>query len=106
MRALEAVHGDLAVGRRATVPARARLGPTRTHLPATIVLDQERQAIVPIYLSRVERGPEGILVDHTFRTVPGVDHGDDGIIPVDAPTPDRTQPPCRKTAPPSWATGG
>ena len=104
MRALEAVHGDLSNGAQRFQRA---LASVRLDAPnGTIVLDQERQAIVPIYLSRVERGPEGILVYDTFRMVPGVDQTYDGIIPVDAPTPDRTQPPCRKTTPPSWATGG
>jgi branched-chain amino acid transport system substrate-binding protein len=102
MRALETVHGDLSDGAERF---QETLGAIRLDAPnGTITLDEDRQAVVPIYLSRVVKGPEGILTYDTFQKVPGVDQTYGGIMPIDAPTPDRTQPPCRKTSPPRWAT--
>lgn len=104
MNALDTVHGDLSDGAGAFQEA---LGAVRINAPnGTITLDDERQAIVPIYLSQVERGPEGILVYDTFRVLHGVDQTYGGIIPTNAPTPDRLQPPCRKAPPPPWVGVG
>jgi hypothetical protein len=101
LQALEAVNGNLS-GRAERF--HEALASVRLEAPnGRIYLDQANQAIVPIYLSRVVRSDNGKLVYETFRMIPGVDQTFGGLLPIDGPSPNRLQPPCRKAAPPPWA---
>lgn len=104
MQALETVDGDLSDGAEGFLGA---LSAVRLEAPnGPIELDDRRQAILPIYLSRVEKDEKGNLVLRTFRTIDGVDQTYGGALRMGAPTPDRTQPPCRPGNPPPWASAG
>ena len=101
MRALEAVDGDLSDGGQSFRGALAEV-----HLDAPngpIRLDGRRQAILPIYLSRVEKDGKGDLVYRTFMVVDDVDQTYGGALDLNT-TPDRTLPTCRAGDPPPWAT--
>ena len=101
MRALEAVRGDLSDGSSRFLQA---LSEVRLDAPnGPIELDDRLQAIVPIYLSRVEEDEQGNLVYRTFRRIDGVDQTYGGAVRMTTPTPDRTQPVCRHGDPPPWA---
>jgi branched-chain amino acid transport system substrate-binding protein len=102
MLALEAVDGDLS--HRAS-GFQFALSDVRLDAPnGTISLDDRRQAILPIYLSRVERGDDGDLVLRTFRKIEAVDQSYGGLLNAEVPVPDRTYPPCVEGDPPPWAT--
>jgi branched-chain amino acid transport system substrate-binding protein len=102
MQALEAVDGDLS--HRAS-GFQFALSDVRLDAPnGTISLDERRQAILPIYLSRVERGDDGDLVLRTFRKIEAVDQSYGSLLNADVPVPDRTYPPCVEGDPPPWAT--
>ena len=102
MQALEAVDGDLS--QRAS-EFQFALSDVRLDAPnGTISLDERRQAILPIYLSRVESGRDGDLVLRTFRKIEAVDQSYGSLLNADVPVPDRTYPPCIEGDPPPWAT--
>jgi branched-chain amino acid transport system substrate-binding protein len=102
MQALEAVDGDLS--HRAS-EFQFALSEVRLDAPnGTISLDERRQAILPIYLSRVERGDDGDLVLRTFRKIEAVDQSYGSLLNAYVPLPDRTYPPCVEGDPPPWAT--
>jgi len=102
MQALEAVDGDLS--HRAS-GFQLALSDVRLDAPnGTISLDERRQAILPIYLSRVGRGVDGDLVLRTFRKIEAVDQSYGSLLNADVPVPDRTYPPCVEGDPPPWAT--
>lgn len=102
MQALEAVDGDLS--HRAS-EFQFALSEVRLDAPnGTISLDERRQAILPIYLSRVERGDDGDLVLRTFRKIEAVDQSYGSLLNAYVPVPDRTYPPCVEGDPPPWAT--
>jgi hypothetical protein len=104
LRALEAVDGDLTDG---GARFRAELAETDLEAPSgRLALDETRQAIVPIYLSRVEADAEGNLVFRTFRTIEDVDPTVGGILGPTDPPPDRTHPACEPGDPPPWAPTG
>jgi len=103
MQAMESVDGDLSDSDRflealSEVQLDAPNGP--------IELDDRLQAIVPIYLSRIEKDERGNLVFRTFETIEGVDQTYGGAVRMESPTPDRTQPSCQRGTPPPWASGG
>jgi branched-chain amino acid transport system substrate-binding protein len=103
MQALESVDGDLSDGAERFLSA---LSAVRLEAPnGPIELDDRRQAILPIYLSRVEKDRQGNLFLRTFRTIDEVDRTYGGSLRMDGPI-DRTQPPCRKGIPPPWASAG
>lgn len=102
MQAMEAVDGDLSDRDRFL----EALSEVRLDAPnGPIELDDRLQAIVPIYLSRIEKDERGDLVFRTFKTIDGVDQTYGGTVKV-SPIPDRTQPPCRQGNPPSWLSAG
>ena len=97
LAALERVDGDPArLG-----PALARLeldGPT-----GRIRLDANRQAIAPVYLSRVGRDASGKPTVRMLRVVPNVEQTFGGYFTSMTPPPTRTTPACRRTATqPTW----
>lgn len=101
MQGLEVVGGDLSDGGEAY---RDALGKVQLDAPnGPIRLDDRRQAIVPIYLSRVEKDDHGELVYRTIRRLDGVDQTYGGVMDLATPSPDRTQPVCRAGNPPPWA---
>lgn len=102
MDALETVHGDLSDGAGRFQEA---LAAVRLDAPnGPIVLDPERQAVVPVYLSRVEKDEQGELAYRTIRMIAGVDENYGGILASDRRDPDRTQPRCAKATPPPWSS--
>ena len=66
-----------------------------------IRLDSKRQAIVSNYLSRVVTGTDGKPAIRTLRVVPNVEQTFAGYFTSSGPPATRTQPPCRKAAPPN-----
>jgi branched-chain amino acid transport system substrate-binding protein len=102
MRALEGVDGDLSGGAHRF---QRTLADVRLQAPnGKITLDDRRQAILPIYLSRVETDDGGDLVLRTLRRIDGVDQSFGGVLTADEPLQNRTQPPCVERDPPPWAT--
>jgi branched-chain amino acid transport system substrate-binding protein len=68
-----------------------------------IRLDRNRQAVAPVYLSRVERGARGEPVVHTLRVVRNVEQTFGGYFTSKMPPPTRTTPACKRVTPPPWA---
>ena len=101
LQALEATNGDLSDEGEAFQAALANVELDAPNGP--IRLDDRRQAIVPIYVSRVEKGERGDLVYRTFRVIDGVDQTYSGAVELRSSEADRTQPACRRGNPPPWA---
>ena len=103
MQAMESVDGDIS-NRDRFLEA---LSEVQLDAPNGLIeLDDRLQAIVPIYLSRIEKDERGNLVFRTFKTIEGVDQTYGGAVRMESPTPDRTQPSCQRGTPPPWASGG
>jgi branched-chain amino acid transport system substrate-binding protein len=68
-----------------------------------ILLDRDRQAIVPSYLSRVGKDTKGKPVITTVRVVRNVEQTFGGYFKASDPPPSRNSPACRKRTPPPWA---
>ncbi len=101
LQALQRVHGDMSHGEKRFMAA---LTSIRLHTPAGIArVDRHHQAVVPNFLSRVERGPNGAVVLHTVRTVPNVESTFGGYFTPTSPRDSRTQPVCRKGHVAPWA---
>jgi len=78
----------------------------RAHLDSPagrIRLDRDRQAIVPSYLSRVQRDAKGKPTITTLRIVRDVEHTYGGYFTSSDPAVTRSSPACRKRTPPPWA---
>jgi branched-chain amino acid transport system substrate-binding protein len=101
LQALERVRGDLSDGERRFMAALAKveLDAPNGH----VRLDAHRQAIAPNYLNRLELNPKGQLAVRTFETVPAVEQTFGGAFSPTSPPPGRTNPPCKRGKPPSWA---
>jgi branched-chain amino acid transport system substrate-binding protein len=101
LRGLEAVDGDLSDGGKRF---RAALAGLELDLPSGHVrLDAHRQAIGSNYLLQVRRSPSGGYTLRTIRTVEPVDDSYGGRFVPGKPLPSRTNPPCTRGNPPSWA---
>ena len=68
-----------------------------------IHLDRDRQAVVSNYLSRVVTDAKGKLMIRTLRVVPNVEQTFGGYFGARSAAPSRTDPLCRRAAPPPWA---
>jgi branched-chain amino acid transport system substrate-binding protein len=68
-----------------------------------IRLDDQRQAVVPNYLSQVAR-KRGAPPITTLRVIPNVEQTFGGYFEPGGPPTSRTTPACRKGNPPPWAT--
>lgn len=106
LRALEAVDGDLANGQERFREALAAL---EFEAPNGVVrLDENRQAIGQVFLSRlgvVQEGEDaGQLFPETFRRINGVEQNYNGYFTSDSPEPSQTEPACVAGDPPPWAT--
>jgi branched-chain amino acid transport system substrate-binding protein len=98
LEGLERVDGD---------PARLKAALARVEIDGPtgrIQLDANRQAIAPVYLSRVERDARGKPVVRTLRTVPDVEQTFGGYFSSTTPPPTRATPACKRATPPPWAS--
>ncbi len=101
LQGLESVEGDLSDGQQ-----RFRAALARTDLDAPngrIRLDDNRQAVAPNYIQRVE-GSAQRLTMRTHKTVRGVEHTFNGYFRPDGPPVGRETIECKKSNPPLWAT--
>ena len=99
LQALAAVHGDLSHGQQRF---RAALAQVSVDLPGgRIKLDAHRQAIVPIYLWRLNKsdGSDKTLI----RVLHGVESTFGGYFGPRDPAPGDSTPACRKGHVPPWA---
>lgn len=104
LQALEQVHGDLSGGERQFQTALAKV---RLESPiGPIHLDQDRQAVAPIYLRQYQRNAIGEVSYRTIRVVPNVDQSFGGYFHTNGPLPSERYPPCRRGDPPPWARSG
>ena len=99
LTALERVDGDLSEdqGRFRSALAALELEAPQGH----IRLDENRRAVGPNYLHKVETRKVDFGVT-TFRSVPNVEQTFGGYFKPGAPTPAATSPPCTQGIP-SWA---
>jgi branched-chain amino acid transport system substrate-binding protein len=101
LEALERVHGDMSHGEKRFMAA---LTSIRLHTPVGVVrVDRHHQAVVPDFLNQVEKGPNGLDVLRTVRTVRNVESTFGGFFRPTSPRDSRTQPVCRKGHVPPWA---
>jgi len=102
--ALEDVDGELSGEQERFRSALARI---ELDAPGGRVrLDDNRQAIVPVYLAQVSSSEDGRLSFRDLRTVEDVDASFGGRFEPGHAPPDRTEPPCEAGNPPGWAAGG
>jgi len=105
-QALEQVKGDLSDGHSAFNDALANL---ELDAPlGTIKLDENRQAIMDNFLQQIVKDNTGDDVPDvkTIKTIPQVDQTFAGAFSPETPSPDRTNPPCKKGTPPPWTKQG
>jgi branched-chain amino acid transport system substrate-binding protein len=101
LEALGQVHGDLSHGEQKLMAA---LAGVRFESPTgAILLDRNRQAVGPAFLSRVVKDGRGKLVLRTFRVVPNVEQTFNGYFGPSTPEPSRAEPACKRGNPPTWA---
>jgi branched-chain amino acid transport system substrate-binding protein len=101
LETIKRVDGDMSDGDKRFMAA---LSSVRLRSPfGTVRIDRSRHAVVPGFLSRVERGPTGAFVVRTVQTLPGVDSTFGGYFTPASPRDSRTQPVCRKGHVPPWA---
>lgn len=94
MRALKEVGGDLSGGEE---KFRAALAKESFDTPTGPVhLDQNRQAVATIFVTEVEKGPGGNLLNKVVKVIPDVDEtlGEDRAAFVARGAPSRTNPEC------------
>jgi branched-chain amino acid transport system substrate-binding protein len=105
-QALEQVEGDLSDGHSAFNDALANL---ELDAPlGTIKLDENRQAIMDNFLQQIvkDHTGDGVPDVKTIKTIPQVDQTFAGAFSPETPSPDRTNPPCKKGTPPPWTQQG
>lgn len=103
LRALEQVDADLSAGQ-----TRFREALAAIHLEAPngpIRLDENHQAVVPIYLFRIAGMLESGPAYEPLRTLDEVDASFGGRFGPGDPVPSRSEPPCESGHPPPWAAG-
>ena len=103
---LEEVDGDLSDGHEAFREALANL---ELDAPlGTIVLDDNRQAIMDNFLLQIgeDTTGDGVPDAKTIKTIPEVDQTFGGFFSGDTPSPDRENPACETADPPSWTQQG
>jgi branched-chain amino acid transport system substrate-binding protein len=103
---LEQVKGDLSGDQAAFRDALANL---ELDAPlGTIKLDENRQAIMDNFLQQIVKDNTGDDVPDvkTIKTIPQVDQTFAGAFSPETPSPDRTNPPCKKGTPPPWTKQG
>jgi branched-chain amino acid transport system substrate-binding protein len=98
IRALNAADGDLANGQRAFRRALAALRMNAPNGP--VRLDENRQAIAPNYLMRIQTHTPA---HRTIRTIASVDQSFGGHFLPDGAPASRTRPGCKEGRPPPWA---
>jgi branched-chain amino acid transport system substrate-binding protein len=104
--ALEEVDGDLSDDHAAF-----REALTNLELDAplgTIVLDENRQAIMDNFLQQIvaDNTGDGVPDVKTIKTIPEVDQTFAGFFSAETPSPDRENPKCEKADPPPWTVQG
>ena len=74
----------------------------------TIKLDENRQAIMDNFLQQIvaDNNGDGVPDVKTIKTIPQVDQTFAGFFSPDTPSPDRTNPECKKATPPAWTKQG
>jgi branched-chain amino acid transport system substrate-binding protein len=101
LETLQRVDGDMSHGEKRFMAA---LSSVRLRSPLGVVrIDRDRHAVVPDFLSRIERSPTGAFVVRTVQTVPNVESTFGGYFSPTSPRDSRTQPVCRKGHVPTWA---
>jgi branched-chain amino acid transport system substrate-binding protein len=99
--ALEHVNGDAGEDGKRYQEA---LGGITLEAPAgRIRLDENRQAVAPTYLSRVDVSEAGAPEVRTVRVLSDVEQTFGGYFKPDDPPPSRTAPACQQGNPPPWA---
>jgi len=102
LRALDEVGGDLADDQRRFMAALAEVELDAPN--GRVRLDENRQAIAPNYLHRLENNAQGNLVPVDFRVIADVDQTLGGLFDPDDPPPGRDTPRCERGSPPPWAS--
>jgi branched-chain amino acid transport system substrate-binding protein len=103
---LEQVNGDLSDDHAAFNDALANL---ELDAPlGTIKLDENRQAIMDNFLQQIvaDNNGDGVPDVKTIKTIPQVDQTFAGFFSPETPSPDRTNPKCKKATPPPWTKQG
>jgi branched-chain amino acid transport system substrate-binding protein len=106
VQGLEQVDGDLSGDQAAFMDALANL---ELDAPlGTIKLDENHQAIMDNFLQQIVADTNGDDVPDvkTIKTIPEVDQTFAGFFSPDTPSPDRTNPECKKATPPPWTKQG
>ena len=103
---LEQVDGDLSGDQAAFKDALSNL---ELDAPlGTIKLDENHQAIMDNFLQQIvaDNNGDGVPDVKTIKTIPQVDQTFAGFFSPDTPSPDRTNPECKKATPPPWTKQG
>jgi branched-chain amino acid transport system substrate-binding protein len=103
---LEQVDGDLSGDQAAFQDALANL---ELDAPlGTIKLDENHQAIMDNFLQQIvaDNTGDGVPDVKTIKTIPQVDQTFAGFFSPETPSPDRTNPKCKKATPPPWTKQG
>jgi len=103
---LEQVKGDLSGDQAAFRDALANV---ELDAPlGTIMLDENRQAIMDNFLQQIvkDNSGDGVPAVKTIKTIPQVDQTFAGAFSPETPAPDRTHPPCKAGTPPPWTKQG
>jgi len=106
VQGLEQVDGDLSGDQAAFKDALSNL---ELDAPlGTIKLDENRQAIMDNFLQQIvaDNNGDGVPDVKTIKTIPQVDQTFAGFFSPDTPSPDRTNPECKKATPPPWTKQG
>jgi branched-chain amino acid transport system substrate-binding protein len=99
--ALEEVDGE--VGDDGEQYRQALAGITLDSPAGRIRLDENRQAVAPMYLNRVDVPKGGTPRVRTIRVLRDVEQTYGGYFEAGDPPPSRTAPACRSSKPPPWA---
>ncbi len=102
LAALEQVDGDTGDDGEGLRQALARL--TLDSPVGRIRLDENRQAVAPVYLSRVDVTESDGPRISTLRVLRGVEQTYGGYFQPGDPPPSKTAPACKEGNPPPWAT--
>jgi branched-chain amino acid transport system substrate-binding protein len=100
--ALEEVDGDLSDDHAKFREALANLQLDAPNGDTT--LDEYRNSVAPNYVFQVvaDKTGDGVPDVETLKEIPNVDQTFAGFFSPDTPSPDRTNPECRKATPPPW----
>ena len=101
LTALEQIEGDLAddgAGLRRALASVAVESPV-----GRIRLDENRQAVTPMFLSRLEPDSDGRVAPRAYRVLRNIDQSFGGYFGPDSPAPSRSSPDCHRGDTPAWA---